>query len=102
MTHLMEHAAERRMIRLHHAVLVMLQPQGLERAALERRPADAGADLDDPQRALARGRQHAVATGLALAVFPSRRFPSHAPPPGGPCSGSPRPPQGPPGGGAWL
>src|SRR5205814_3380765 len=49
-THLVEHAPERRMVRLHHAVLMMLQSQRLERAPLERRPPDSRAHLADPQR----------------------------------------------------
>src|SRR5438105_4091648 len=62
---------------------------GARRLAL---PAPAGglADSGAGPAALARGRQHAVATGLAFAILPGGRLPSHAPPPGGPCSESPR------------
>src|SRR5438034_9886 len=39
--HLLEHAAERRVILLHDGVLMMLEPERLERAPLERRATDA-------------------------------------------------------------
>src|SRR5438034_1792509 len=41
--HLLEHAAERRVILLHDGVLMRLERERLERAQLERRPTDGGA-----------------------------------------------------------
>src|SRR5260370_15098981 len=90
-THLIEHTAERRMVPLHDGILMVLEAQRLERAALERRPADARAHLADEQLALAGGRQGAIASHLALAVFPRGWLPSHAPPPGATCRESLRP-----------
>src|SRR5207247_2504796 len=46
--HLVEHPPERRVVRLHHGVLMVLQAQRLPRAALSPGPADAGADLPEP------------------------------------------------------
>src|SRR2546425_36039 len=89
--HLVEHAPEGRVVRLDHGVLVVLQAQRLQRAALRRGPADAGADLPDAQAPLARGWQRLIAAGLAFAVLPPGRLPSHGPPPpGATCTGSPR------------
>src|SRR6266702_2212432 len=89
--HLMKHAPQRRVVLLHDRVLVMLQPQGLERAPLERGPADPGAHLPDAELTLAHGRQRTIAARLALAIFPGRRLPSHAPPPAATGTGWPRP-----------
>src|SRR2546427_1046473 len=79
--HLIEHAAERGVILLHHGILVMLEPERLERPPLERRAADTGVDLLDAQRVPARGRQLPVRAPLALAVFPGGGQSSHGSPP---------------------
>src|SRR5256885_5156737 len=87
----LEHAAERRVILLHDGVLMMLEPERLERAPLERRATDAGVHLPDAQVALPHGRQRPVHAPLALAVLPGERLPSHESPPGAAGSGSPPP-----------
>src|SRR5881628_1080887 len=89
--HLLEHAAERRVIVLHDGVLMMLEPQRFDRAPLERRSTDAGVHLPDAQVARPRGRQRPVHAALALAVLPGGRLPSHGSPPVAAGSGSPRP-----------
>src|SRR2546426_607822 len=79
--HPVEHAAQCRVIRLDDHILVVSQPQRLECPPLHRGPADPGAALPDPQLGLSGRRQEAVATGLALAVFPGGRMPTHGWPP---------------------
>src|SRR5437763_7279594 len=63
-TNLVEHAAKRRVVPLHHHVLVVLEPQGLEGPSLEGRTADPRPHLSDAQRSslplLAGRRQRAV------------------------------------------
>src|SRR5258706_5769769 len=90
-SHLLEHAAQRGMIRVHDHVLMMLEAHGLERPRHARRMTVAGAHLLDPQLPLPRGRQDAVAARLAFAVLPRRGQPTHGSPrfPAGPDSGSP-------------
>src|SRR2546422_4399849 len=83
--HLVEHAADGRVIRLDHDVLMVLEPQGLQRAPQHRRTADRRADLLDAERALPHRRQGGIAPRLALAVLARRGFPSHARPPGAAC-----------------
>src|SRR6266516_273668 len=90
-THLIEHAPQRRVVPLHHGVLVVLEPERLERPALERGPADPRADLPDAELALAHGRQRLIPARLPFAVLPRGRLPSHAPSPAATCTESPRP-----------
>src|SRR5438132_5768933 len=84
--HLVEHAADGRMIRLDHDVLMVLQPQGLQRAPQRGRAADRRADLLDAERVLPHRRQGPLAPRLAFAVLPRRGLPSHAWPPGAACT----------------
>src|SRR3989454_1686871 len=83
--YLVEHAADGRVIRLHHDVLMMLEPQGFQRAPQRSRAADRRADLLDAERALPNRRQGRIAPRLALAVLALRGLPSHARPPGAAC-----------------
>src|SRR5213595_1939789 len=89
--HLIEHPAERGVILLHHGMLVMLEPERLERAPLERRAADTGVHLLDAQRGPARGRQLPVRAPLTLTVFPGGGQSSHGSPPAAAGNGSPPP-----------
>src|SRR5437762_369709 len=66
----LQHAAQRRMVRLDDRVLVVLEPQRLQRALLDGGPADPRPPLADAQLALARRGQDRISTGLALAVLP--------------------------------
>src|SRR6266566_887159 len=88
--HPVEHAAQCRVIRLDDHILVVSQPQRLECPPLHRGPADPGAPLPDPQLGLSGRRQEAVATRLALAVFPGGRMPTHGWPPDAACTESTR------------
>src|SRR5207249_1661448 len=66
--------------------LMVLQPQGLQRAPQRGRAADRRADLLDAERVLPHRRQGPIAPRLAFAVLPRRGLPSHAWPPGAACT----------------
>src|SRR5438034_332551 len=90
--HQVDHAAQRRVILLHHDVLMVLEAQRLERAAQRRRLADRRADLLQADLALPRRLLTRIPPADFLAAFASRRVSSHEPsPPGAPCTGSCRP-----------
>src|SRR5947209_18129173 len=78
--HLIEHPAERGVILLHHGVLMMLESERFERPPLERRAADTGVGLLDPQRGRAHRRQRAAGAPLALAILPPAGPARHAAP----------------------
>src|SRR5213592_1184015 len=80
--HLIEHPAQRGVILLHHGILMMLESERFERPPLERRAADTGVDLLDPQSGRAHRRQRAVGAPLALAILPRGGQSSHGSPPG--------------------
>src|SRR5438552_3007048 len=73
--HTIEHPSQRRMVRLDHRVLVVLQTERLERAPLDGGTADPGAPLEDAELALARRGQDGVAPRFPLAVLPRGRVP---------------------------
>src|SRR5713226_190312 len=90
--HLVEHAAERRVVLLDHDVLVVLEPQRLERAPQQRGMATARADLADAELPFAHWRQLPVPAAFALAVRARWWLTAHASSPlAGPCRESPRP-----------
>src|SRR3989442_13346168 len=89
---LVEHPAERRVILLDHHVLMVLEPQRLQRAPQEGGMAAARADLADAELPLAHGWQLRVPAGLALAVPARRGLTRHGSSlPAEPCTGSPPP-----------
>src|SRR5258705_19231 len=87
-THLIEHAAQRRVVRFDHLILMVLQADRPEGAPLRGRTPDPRAHLADAELLLARRRHRPVATGFALAVFPCGGISTHGRPPGAACSGS--------------
>src|SRR5438445_491488 len=80
-THLLEHAAQRRVIGVHDFILVMFETQCDQRALHPVGVAAAGAHLLDPQVSLSRGRQYPIAARFPLTVFACRGQPTHASPP---------------------
>src|SRR5438105_5109042 len=93
--HLLEHAAQRGMIRVYHFRLVMLEAQRLERPLHAIRVAAARSHLLDAQLPFPHRRQDRIPPRFALAVFPRRGQPTHARPrfPGGHGNGWPRAPR---------
>src|SRR6266581_7594331 len=89
--HAIEHPAQRRMVRLDHRVLVVLQAERFERAPLYGGTPDPGAPLEDAELALARRGQSGIAPRFPLAVLHGWRVPSHASPPVVACTESPLP-----------
>src|SRR5213593_4872983 len=73
----LEHAAQRGMIRVHDHILMMLEPQRLERPLHARGMTAARAHLLDPQLPLPRRWEDAVAARFAFAVLPRRGQPTH-------------------------
>src|SRR5258705_13919533 len=92
MTHLLQHTAQRRMIRMHDFRLMMLEAQSLERPLHAIGMAAARPHLLDAQLPLPHRRQYGVPPGFAFAVFPRRGQPTHASPR---FPGAPRPALGP-------
>src|SRR5712671_1556518 len=72
MSHLLEHAAQRGMIRVHDFSLMMLEAERLERPLHPIGMAAARPHLLDAQLALPRRRQHPIPARFAFAVFPRR------------------------------
>src|SRR2546427_6210302 len=70
--YLVEHAADGRVIRLHHDVLMMLDPQGFQRAPQRSRAPDRRADLLDAERALPNQRHGRITPPLSLKLLTLR------------------------------
>src|SRR2546427_146043 len=76
--HLLKHATQRRTIRVHDDILMVLETKRLECPLHPIGMAAARSYLLDAQLSFPNRREHTVATRLAFTVFPRRGQPTHA------------------------